>query len=247
MALYSRRPGHALGQVLGDLFMVVWAVGWFVVGRVLDGLIRALASPVRETAEQAEAMAEDFRQAGEQAGQVPGVGDGLSTPFEQAAGSLGELASAARDQVAAIEVTATVVGVICFAIPFLGLLAIWLPRRIAFVRAARAGQELLRTEAGVDLLALRAMSTVPLSSLAKVSTDPVQDWRDGDLYVISTLAGLEARRLGLPPPGARRRTAGSALPVSKDEPGPKDGPGPKDEPMPDDEPVPDDEPESAQR
>lgn len=197
MRWYAQRPGRATRQVVGDVFVVVWTVVWVLIGRSVDGIVRALADPVRETGLRAEETARALRDAAGQAGGVPGVGDGLRRPFDDAAGSIDGIVVAARDQVALIETAATVLGIVTFAIPFAVVVAVWLPRRLRFLRTTHAVSDLVDTEAGVDLLALRAMATTPLSTLRRISDDPVRAWRDGDLAVITALAEVELRRLGL--------------------------------------------------
>lgn len=206
MAWYSRRRSQAVWQVASDLFMVAWTIGWFAVGRVVDGLISAVAEPVRATGEQARTTAGQMRDAADSTGRIPAVGDTLRIPFDDAANSLDQVVTSAEQQVAAIELTATVTGVVVFAIPFLVLLAVWLPMRIGYLRASAAGQRVADSAAGADLLALRALAGQPLHRLRAVGPDVAERWRRGDRAVVEQLAELEVRRLGLRP----TRTGGAA-------------------------------------
>lgn len=197
MRLYAGHSAKLYRQITGDLFTVIWSIGWFLVGGVVDGAIRVLADPARSVAEHGSAMGESLNRAGEQAGRVPGVGPELQRPFTDAAGSVEEMVRAANDQVATIETLATLMGVVTFAIPFLVWLLLWLPRRIRFVRTAGAARRLLDSGAGADLFALRALASEPVSALARISDDPVADWRAGDRAVINKLAATELGRYGL--------------------------------------------------
>jgi len=188
--------------VVSDLFMVVWTIGWSVVAGVVDAVISAVAEPVRATADQARTTAGQMRDAAERTSQIPAVGDTLRAPFDNAAGSLDQVVVSAEQQVAAIELTATVAGVIVFAIPFLVLLAVWLPARIGYHRASVAAQRIADSGSGADLLALRALASQPLHRLRALGPDVAQRWRRGESGVVEELAALEVHRLGLRTPDA---------------------------------------------
>lgn len=216
MAWYSKRRSQATRQIAADLFMLAWTIVWIVVGTVVNGVISGIADPVRSSAEQARTAASQMRDAATGAGQIPAVGDILRTPFDNAATSLDKVVASAEQQVAAIERTATVVGVVTFAIPFLLLLAVWLPRRIGYLRASRAAQQVADSEAGVDLLALRALAGQPLHQLRALGPDVAQRWRDGDRGVVEELAELEKHRLGLSPsPGNQAQRTTSRQPGTR--------------------------------
>lgn len=200
MAWYSRRRSQVVRQVASDLFMVVWTIGWAVVAGVVDRVISAVAEPVRATADQARTTAGQMRDAADRTGRIPAVGDTLRVPFDDAAASLDRVVASAEQQVAAIELTATVAGTIVFAIPFLVLLAVWLPTRIGYHRASLAAQRIVDSETGSDLLALRALAGQPLHRLRALGPDVAQRWRRGEPGVVEELAALEVHRLGLRAP-----------------------------------------------
>lgn len=197
MGIYAQRPGRLIGQLLGDVLVVAWTVGWAVVGVLVARTVSMLAGPARETAATAQRLADGFSDAATQASEVPGLGEQLRRPFDSATASLGDLIGAADRQVAIIERVAALTGWLAFAIPVLVVLALWLPRRIAFYRRARAARAFLDSSADLDLFALRAMATQPMHVLAGVSDNPVAAWRAGDRRVIDQLADLELRRTGL--------------------------------------------------
>ena len=197
MGIYSTRPGRLAGQIMGDLFVLVWTVVWGGIAIFVNQMIAVLAIPARETARTASKLMGNFRDAGEQASRVPGVGEDLRRPFEAASVTLTNLITAANDQVASIERLALIGGWVVFGIPVAMVLALWLPRRIRFYRQARASQAFLDSTADLDLFALRAMASQPLYVLAAVSDDPVKDWMAGDRQVIDALAAIELRRNGL--------------------------------------------------
>lgn len=202
MGIYARRPWRLLGQLTADIAVVAWGIIWWFVGRFVDGAVRAVAVPARRTAETASSMGAEFRTAASQAGAVPVIGDQLRRPFDGAADSLGGLAASVLAQAASIERLATIVGWLVFIIPVAIVVAIWLPNRVRFFVRARAAQLFIDSAADLDLFALRAMATQPMQVLARISSDPVSAWRRGDTEVISQLAGVELKRVGLKPPPA---------------------------------------------
>jgi hypothetical protein len=202
MALYARQPWRVFRQVFGDVFVLVWAVQWWFVGAFVENSVRAVAGPARATSAATRRLSTDLTAAGDEAARIPVIGGDLRRPFDSAAESLVGLRSSAEEQVASIERLAVILGWLVFAVPVAVLLLVWLPSRIAFVVRARTAQRFFDTNqagvrAGLDLFALRAMSTQPISLLADISSDPVAAWRAGDTAVIRRLAEAEMRRCGV--------------------------------------------------
>lgn len=198
MALYAARPSRRLAQVVSDLFTVVWAGAWWFAAQAAAGSVRVLAEPARATATAAESVRDGLHQAGAAAGRLPAVGDDLRRPLDDAAAGVQDIVTSASAQVQAIEHLSILIGVIVFCVPVLLWVLMWLPRRVRFVRNAAAGARFVDSAADLDLFALRAMATLPLATLALVSDDPVQAWRDGDRRVIDQLAALALDQEGLP-------------------------------------------------
>ena len=197
MAIYARRPWRLAGQVIADVFVLVWAVVWWLVGDVAQQAVLSVAGPARDTATTAGRLSEQLGDAAEQASRVPAIGEQLRQPFDAASLSLTDLVANANQQVVNIERVADLAQWLVFGVPVAILLALWLPRRIRFVLRARASQRFLDSTADLDLFALRAMTSQPLHVLARISPDPVAAWRAGDATVIHKLAEVELRRSGL--------------------------------------------------
>lgn len=207
MTFYARPSWRLVWQVASDLFVVVWAFAWWAVGRFADGVIRALAEPARQTERIATDLRTQAADAAQQAGGVPMVGDGLRQPFDGMSGTLSELATSAHQQVIQLEQVATLTGWLAFLIPTLLMVALWLPRRLAFAAKASETLELVRSDDGSQLLALRALATQPLSELRAVSPDAMAGWRAGDPEITSRLAELELVSAGVARPRRRRSDA----------------------------------------
>lgn len=197
MSLYASRPGRLVGQLVGDLGVLLWIVVWGALGIVVDGAVAKLAGPARDTARTAQQLSGNFSDAAASAAQVPGLGDQLRRPFDAASGTLGGLIETANRQADTIERVATLMGWLVFLIPVTVVLCFWLPRRIRFYRRAKAAQVFLDSAADLDLFALRALASQPMHVLARISPDPVTAWRGGDRTVINALAEVELARTGL--------------------------------------------------
>lgn len=205
MSLYARPSWRLASQLTGDLFVAVWCVAWAIAGVFNHGMIRGLAVPARTTEALATDLARQTTDAATQASGVPLVGEQLRQPFDGMAGSLGDLALAAADQVAQVERVALVLGWATALVPILIALVWWVPRRLGFVARAAEMRRLAASPEGTQLLALRALATQPLSSLQRVASDPVAAWRSGDPVVTTQLADLELTSAGVPRPRPRRR------------------------------------------
>lgn len=197
MTLYARPSWRLVGQVASDAFVIAWSVAWWFVGRLTDTTIRALANPARATAQTASDLQRQLADAAQQVGGIVAIGDGLRQPFDAMSSTLGRLIASASEQVAGVENTATLVGLVVFAMPTLLAVALWLPGRVRFATRTHQLKALAADPNDVDLLALRALAHGSPADLALIASDPVSAWRRGDAEAIGRLAALELRRAGL--------------------------------------------------
>lgn len=197
MVLYADSPARRTAQLVGDLLLVAWIWLWVEVALVVRDATLALATPGREIDAAATGLSGWLRDAGGRVADIPLVGDGVATPFEGAGGAAQDLAAAGRSQVEAVGSLAFWLAIAVAGIPIAFALLVYVPQRVRFVRRASAARRFLDESADLDLLALRAMSRLPLHVLAGVSNDPVRAWREGDPDVVRRLARLEAAEAGL--------------------------------------------------
>ncbi len=200
MKLYADGPGRRARQVVGDVLLVLWIAVWLELARVVHDATLALAVPGEEIESAGTGLAAKLRDAGSTVGGIPLVGDDVRVPFDGAGDAADRIASAGAAQVDAVHTLAFWLGLSVGAIPILVVLAVYVPLRWRFVRAATAGQAFVDSGSDLDLFALRAMTSQPLHRLARISDDPVAAWRRGDAAVVRDLAVLEMRDVGLSPP-----------------------------------------------
>ena len=200
MRMYAATPARATRQIVGDLLFVLWLVAWVWVAGTVHDTTMLLAEPGRQTEDSATSLSGHLRDAGSALDEVPVVGDEVAAPFGSAADASDGLADAGRASVEAVEKLAFWLSLSVGAIPILVVAAFFAPIRYRFVRQASAGQRFVDAGEDLDLFALRALAHQPMHVLARVSSDPVGQWRRRDPEVTLALAELELRANGLRPP-----------------------------------------------
>lgn len=207
MKLYADPTPRFARQLGTDAAVLAWVLLAVWCGRKAHAGVLTLAAPGRRASAAGTSLGERLREAGSTIGGIPYVGDDAARPFDGAAGQADQLAAAGRQQVALVGTAATWVGVLVALVPIVVVLAIWLPRRIRFVRTATAGARMLDSAQDLDLFALRALAHQPLERLAALDPDPAGAWRRGDPAVVTALARLELDEVGLAVPDRWARSA----------------------------------------
>lgn len=197
MHLYARPSKLLLTQVLADAALFAWFTASWWLGRAVDGFVRGLGQPATDAAHTATQVKDELADAATQVKDLPLIGEQLRNPFDQVSRSLDGLVKAADAQVTSINQAATVAGWVTFVAPVLLALAFWLPWRVTYMRTASLLRDLSMSPAGDELLALRALTTQPLSVLMHVVSDPAAAWRSGDPQVLRRLADVELRAHGV--------------------------------------------------
>src|SRR3954451_19897927 len=119
LKLYADLPGRRTAQVLADVLFVVWLVLWVWAGHAVHDGTMALAGPGRQTTEAATGLSGGLTDAGDYLRGLPLVGDDVAVPFDKASGASDAIAEAGRQQVAAVEKLAVLLGLAIAAIPIL--------------------------------------------------------------------------------------------------------------------------------
>ncbi|MBE1494341.1 TRAP-type C4-dicarboxylate transport system permease small subunit [Amycolatopsis lexingtonensis] len=199
MQLYAERPIRRTAQLVSDLLallLVVFAV-WLATS-VYDQVMK-LRAPGDGLVNAGTGLRGTFDGAANSAGGIPLVGDALANALHGGSTVGNQLADAGRWQIEAVESLAWWMAAIIVVLPVLTLVVTWLPLRWHFARHATAAARLRELgDEGLDLLALRALTTQPLRRLAS-GTNVATGWRERDRDVIEELAGRELARHGLAP------------------------------------------------
>jgi hypothetical protein len=201
MKLYADRPTRVLGQLAGDLVVVILVFLAVRLGRGTHEKVAALAAPGRDAEDAARSTAGSMRDAAGNVDGAPLVGDAVAKPFKALAATSRQLAESAQAYQDSVERLAVLTGILVAAMPILLLLGLWLPRRLAWVVEASAASRLVRRAPGAaDLLAVRALARQPLRELARLDPAVVQGWKEGSPAATAVLARLELDELGLREP-----------------------------------------------
>ena len=197
MHVYSSNPFQRFGQMVADAVAIAFVVAAVLLGRWAHEAVAALATFGRGLENAGTGFSTSMSDAATRIGGVPLIGDAASAPFREAAGAGQFLKTAGQDQQSTVELAAAVVGWVVVLVPVLILAVVWLIPRIRFMVRASAARRLLQIPGGVEVLAIRALSTARPAELLSISSDPVAGWRRGDREVVSALADMTLKRAGV--------------------------------------------------
>lgn len=205
MRIYADQPGHRVRQIVVDVLGVAWCVLAVLAGRAIYELIDTLSGPGRLLEDAGSGLSENLAGAGDGLSGVPLVGGAISAPFEGASGAADGVAGAGRAVQDFVSTMAVVAGVMTAGFFILLAVIFWVIPRLIWVRRADAARMVLSDPDGLELLALRALATRRLSSLARIGDGLLPAWRRGDPDVVQALAELEMSRLGIHVPSRLAR------------------------------------------
>jgi hypothetical protein len=204
MRLYPDVYGRRFAWMLADLFVVAWVylsvrVGLWVNNLVLQ--LDALAQGVIKAGKTFDSWIVSFEQG--IPNNVPYLSDFLHRTAEALKTHSGDpLISAGMAGSRGIHLLALILGVIVATVPILFALMIWLPRRLRLIADMRGihvtvRRALARPELGpqmLEILAGRAIYTLPYNRLLAYSQNPAEDWY---MRRFEPLARAEMERHGL--------------------------------------------------
>ncbi|OLM21079.1 putative CONSERVED TRANSMEMBRANE PROTEIN [Pseudonocardia sp. Ae707_Ps1] len=195
MRWYAERPDRLARQVVADVVAVLWVVLALVAGVAVHDGLRALEGPGESLVAAGGRVSDAFAGVSGAVSAVPFVGPDLARAFEPASGAGADLASAGRQYGETVGTLAAGSLVVVPLVLLLPVLLGWLPLRLRYAR--RAGAAVAARDTAPDLLAVRALTRVPVARLTRIAPDPAAAWRAGDPDVVRRLAGLELEALGL--------------------------------------------------
>jgi hypothetical protein len=179
-----------------DLGVVLWCWLWIRLAAAVKGVVLRLQEPGRLLQNAGNSLAGGLEEAASKVAGAPLVGDRLRDPLAAAASAGHAVADAGATTTTVVARLALVLALIVALLPIAYVLSRWLPYRLRYAREAAAA---VRLSGDVDLLALRAATSVPLSRLARLGPDPVARWRRGDPLAAQELAALTLAEFGVRP------------------------------------------------
>ena len=197
MKFYSDFAAHRSRQITVDVLAVAFMAAWIWLGVFVHSLVIGLTDFGVQMQQAGAGFRETMTDVGDDLGSVPLIGGGIRGPFDSASDAGATLEAAGASQQVAVQNLATGLGLAIAVLPVLAILALWLVPRIRFARRASTAKRLVSAGAGVDLLALRALTTQRLTTLSAIDADPMAAWRRGDTVVMRSLAALELKSSGV--------------------------------------------------
>lgn len=179
--------------LLLDAALAAWTVAWLVLAFFVARGVRDLAQ-LSATMGLAGQAIEEVGHVVRALGQVPLVQVGLDVlarRIEEAGASAQRSAAASRESV---ETLAILLGVAVGLLPALPVLGLYVPLRLGHVRERRAVRAALAAGDAEELLALRALASLPLDRARALSPHPLRDVAEGRTRA---LADAELARLGV--------------------------------------------------
>lgn len=208
--IYPERLPGRIGRLVLDVLALLWTAAWALVGWELYRVVIALeviADAITSTGHTFDAWVQAFRSATPR--NIPGISsalEGLANALQRSAGD--PLVRNGAEAHQRIQELAIILGVLVGLLPVLtvtGTYLVWRWRDARELSAAgefvRATERSGRFEQARAVLAHRAVATLPLRQLMRVSADPVGDLEDGRH---EALADAMLRRWGMRPLRPRR-------------------------------------------
>jgi hypothetical protein len=197
MKIYSDFAGRRTRQIIADVLALVAIALWAWFGYTVFSLVNGLAVFGVQMEDAGAGFEQTMKEVGETLGGIPLIGPGIRLPFDGASAAGSTLADAGQAQQEAVLQLALTLGIGTAVLPTLMILIIWLVPRILFIRRAGRVKQIVSADAGLDLLALRALTTQKLSAISKIDADALGAWRRGESDVVRRLAQLELRSSGV--------------------------------------------------
>jgi hypothetical protein len=197
MKIYSDFAGRRTRQIIADVLALGAIALWVWFGYTVFTLINNLAVFGVQMEDAGAGFEQTMTEVGDTLGGIPLIGPGIRLPFDGASAAGGTLEAAGQAQQEAVLQLATTLGIGTAALPVLTILIVWLVPRILFVRRAGRAKAVVATDAGMDLLALRALTTQKISAITRIDADALGAWRRGEPDVVRRLAQLELKASGV--------------------------------------------------
>jgi len=197
MQLYSQFPVLRARQVASDITALAIVVVSVIAGVGTYAAISVLGQIGEGMQSAGSGIGSTMSEAAVNLGRIPLIGTAASSPFTNASAAGEALSLAGKDQQELVSRFAVILGILVVLVPVALVARFWLRPRVRFAKAAIATRQMAETSGGRNILALRALETLPASRLAAVGADPAGQWRVGDVATIERLTDEALRQAGI--------------------------------------------------
>src|SRR4051812_17073409 len=136
MKLYADNPARRLRQALGDAIVLAWCLLWVRLAYLTHAQVERLATPGEKLEQAGTEFTDRLTSAGERAGGLPVIGDRVRDALDGAGGAGSYLSDAGRSQQEAVGNLSMLLALVVALLPIAIVLAWWVTRRLAWMRAA---------------------------------------------------------------------------------------------------------------
>ncbi len=200
MKYYADNAARRQNQILADVLVLIWVIlcvwaGW----NVYNGIQQVRPAATELTA-AGDSIKVNMAGAASSVGGAPfGIGDALRVPFDAISAAGQTLADAGASLGMTIDQFSRTAGLFVALIPILLIAGPWALIRYRFARRATNAQQWLGRPGGLQLFALRALTTLPMDRLMPLGDDVVGGFLRADKPTLLALAALELEAYGLTP------------------------------------------------
>lgn len=195
MRMYSLRQVRRIRQIIADVSAFLGIVVAFVYAhRVRAGILEyaPVAEEIVSSGEEAQTFVNGIA---EQMRQIPIVGPSIAEAFESSVGLPDQIVSTGEALSSAIEQFGDLAWAVVLLGPLIAILIAWVPWRSRFVVRSLEVAKLRATEAGIDILALRAIAAGPVTEVLRTHPRPARVSLE-DPRVRDALASIQLREYG---------------------------------------------------
>src|SRR5436305_8158791 len=193
-----------LGYVVADLAALLWVAGWLYAGDLVYQAVMTLSIVADGVIAVGRQVNDAVSQVQQAVGGLPLVGPGLRADLNPLHGVPRTVMATGYQELQAIHHLALLLGGVVAGVPLLAVALIYVPLRRRRARGFRSLARMVRqpganaVAATMQVLAARALYTLPYERLLRYSRDPIGEWREGRYYNLARAAmaeeGLDVQR-----------------------------------------------------
>jgi hypothetical protein len=202
--LYPDLARARLGYVVADLAAALWVAAWLYAGDLVYHAVMTLSIVADGVITAGRQVNDAVSQVQQAVASLPLVGSGLRDDLNPLHGVPRAVMATGYQELQAIHHLALLLGGVVAGVPLLAVALIYLPLRRRKARRFRSLARMVRqpganaVSATMQVLAARALYTLPYDRLLRYSRDPIGEWREGRYYNLARAAmaeeGLDLRR-----------------------------------------------------
>src|SRR5205085_2814272 len=202
--LYPDLARSRLGYVVADVAAGLWVAAWLYAGDLVYHAVMTLSTIANGVIAVGQQVNDAVSRVQHAVGSLPLVGPALGDDLNPLHGVPHAVITTGGQELQAIHHLALLLGVVVAGVPLLAVVLIYLPLRRRKARGFRSLARIVRqpganaVAATMQVLAARALYTLPYDRLLRYSRDPIGEWREGRYYNLARAAmaeeGLDVQR-----------------------------------------------------